>query len=578
MDLNIDLQWTTTLIQELFALGVSYFCLSPGSRSTPLALSLHAHPRAKTFVHFDERAMAFHALGYAKASKQPVAIIVTSATATGNLLPAIMEAHESAIPLLILTADRPEELQECGANQTTNQISMFQNYVRWQCALPVPTPTHSLDYLKTTLAHAVAKATYPHPGPVHLNCPFREPFSLSYSIQPAVTVAKTQLIPVRLYLEESSLQHLSNALQHAKQGLILLGYEALHTHNDLSAVCMLAEQLGWPILCDVLSQARSHPLSIPHYDLAWEMIAAQGESSAFYPDCVLHFGGAFVSKHVLTFLKNAHPATYIHCLPYPKRQDPMHLITHRVSTTPHQLCSQLSSTLSTCIQNTYFLQWKNLSRSIQRSLHEIFSEPTELSEAQLSYLLASYDLSRYALFLPSSMPIRNCTQFFYPQTQAPHTIYGNRGLSGIDGNIATAVGIAEAIQSPMLTLLGDQAFLHDLTSLHQLKKLKHPMIILVINNDGGTIFSFLPIYTQKEICQQYFINPHGMTFACVAELFELPYHFCNCLEEVKLSLECALSSSQHHLIEVKTDLETNLKIHRMIKQRLLADAALTMLR
>lgn len=560
---NIE-EWTQTLIQELISHEIFYFCLSPGSRSTPLVLAISSHPQADAFVHFDERAMAFHALGYAKATKKPVVIVTTSGTACGNLLPAIMEAHESSIPLIVLTADRPYELQECGANQTTNQTDMFQNYVRWQQTLPPPDSIISKECLKTTIAHAIAKATRGQKGPVHLNCMFREPFfSLTQNpLEPFITKEpKTALITCKNSLNEDSLSLLASLINPSQKGLILLGYETFQD-EDLSIFYAVAEALQWPIISDVLSQAKNHPLILSYYDLLCKTLP---DSKDLHPDCILHFGGTFVSKHLFMFLKKSSPKTYIHISPYEKRQDPAHLITHRVPMAPLDFCKELLPWITPKTEFSYFDSWASLNTSTENTLVNFFEENIGFSEPHIFDAFANYDLSSHALFVASSMPIRDLMNFSHPK-YPPKCIYGNRGLSGIDGNIATAIGIAKATSTPMIAILGDQTFLHDFPSLAQLKYLKHPMIFLIINNDGGNIFSFLPVYEKKTTCEAYFINPHGLKFSHIAAMFNLSYFHYHALEPFKQDFEKILTSSHHHLIELQTHREENLKTHQMIKQ------------
>lgn len=573
----LDLMWTQALVHELVSQGVTYFCLSPGSRSTPLVLALSVHPHVEAFVHFDERAMAFHALGYAKAANKPAAIIVTSGTAAGNLLPAIMEAHESSIPLIILTADRPSELQECGANQTTYQVHMFQNYVRWQHSFPSPDPACSIEYVKTTVAHAVAQATLHHPGPVHLNCPFREPFALTTSSSVehlAVPTPKTHLLPFERMLGQDTLHLLSSLINTSPQGMIVLGYEGLDS-ADLPSFYALVDLLHWPIFCDPLSQGRSHDNTIARYDLLCSLLKSNKTSmDSLHPHCVLHFGGACVSQNLMNFLTSAPPKTYIHVSALEKRQDPMHLVTHRVFTSPKTLCSQLLATITPKSYGAYLQEWRHLDVRASTTVAAIFTGEHPLSEPELLDHLSRYDFSHYDVFVSSSMPIRNLLQFFHPKMPPKH-IYGNRGLSGIDGNIATTLGIAKASRSPIISILGDQTFLHDLTSLSQLKTLKTPALFLVINNGGGNIFSWLPIYTYQELCEAYFINPHDFHFEKIAAWFGLAYTRCFSLHDFAKSFTLAQNSSRHHLIEVTTERDTDLSMHHRIQQHLIEHAQYT---
>lgn len=555
--------WCSWMIQELIAHKACYFCIAPGSRSTPLVLAVSKHPQAQSFIHFDERALGFHALGFAKASGKPVVIIVTSGTAVGNLLPSIMEAHESCIPLIVLTADRPSELQECGANQTTTQEGIFEHFVRWQQTLPHPDSSFSKSYIQTTIAHAVFKATVDYKGPVHLNCQFREPFFTSSSA-PALESFLFQkpyvtLVPSKKVLDQDSSEELANLINSSNQGLILLGYEAFQRQDDLASFYRLAEKLNWPIIQDVLSGFGNHPLCINHSDFFITLF-----EDTLLPDCILHFGGPFVSKQLLTFLKKASPSNYLHIASNPKRQDPSHLVTHRLTLNPLNFCSQIEPYLDHRIQQC---ELENLDRKIEEDISSFFEQNHKLTEPHIFHLLKDFNLSCYSLFLANSMPIRDASNFLHSQ-HPPKMIYGNRGLSGIDGNIATAIGIAKATNNPTLAILGDQTFLHDLNSLAQTKSLEHPLIILVFNNHGGAIFTHLPIYEKKELCETYFIASHDFNFEAAAKLFNLHYRNYTSLETFKEDMPRILHSSKHHLIECTTSKEDNLQARQDLKEYL----------
>ncbi|MBM3192108.1 MAG: 2-succinyl-5-enolpyruvyl-6-hydroxy-3-cyclohexene-1-carboxylic-acid synthase [Chlamydiae bacterium] len=562
--------YASWMIQELVAHGVKYFCLAPGSRSTPLVLAVNEHPLAHTFVHFDERALAFHALGYSKVTREPSVIIVTSGTAVGNLLPAIMEAHASCIPLLILTADRPQELQECGANQATNQEGIFHNFVRWQLTMPHPEKNLPCAYLKTTLAHAVFKTKGPHPGPVHLNCQFREPLFLkppsypeNYNPQPPYT----SVIPTKQHLSEEDCQKIAYTLNKSSDGLILVGYEAFH-REPIAHFCEFADKLQWPIFQDILSGLEHHPLSVEAFDFILRFFEETPT-----PQCIVHFGGGFVSKHLLNFLKKIACPHYLHISPYPTRQDPSHLVSHRIHMQPLNFCEQLTPHLKKKTNKNTL--WQEISSSLQEEISSFLDTKKLFTEPHLFHLLSRCNLSHYALFLASSMPIRDASHFLH---RKPKHLYGNRGLSGIDGNIATAIGIASALAMPLLAILGDQTFLHDLTSLAQIKTLKHPLKILLFNNGGGAIFTHLPIYEKKEVCDQYFIASHSLQFEAIAKLFSLDYFRYTDLENLEKDLPSLLLSPQHSLIECLTSKEENLTTRETLHNHVMTYAKHILLR
>lgn len=561
-----ETNWTSTLVHELVCHGANYFCIAPGSRSTPLVLAIDSHPHTFRYVHFDERALAFHALGYAKASKKPAVIVVTSGTACGNLLPAIMEAHESCIPLIILTADRPLELQECGANQTTNQLDMFSNYVRWYHAFPTPDGSHGLSYVKSTIAYAISKATLSHPGPVHLNCPFREPFTiLQENPQYLSLTPKTTLIQSTHSLDTKVLDELGTLISSHSQGMFILGDSGLDIVDD-EIFSELARCLKWPIICDSLSYGRHHPQAIKHYDLMLK------HDHLPPPTCVIHLGRGFVSKGLSELLRSTIPSLYLHVFPHQKRVDPSHLVTHRLFLSTAMFCKQLLPYLTPASSSTYLHTWQALDQRIEHIIEHKIKESTSLTESWIFQELAKHPLSAYSMFVGNGLPIRSLMQYFHPK-HPPECIYGNRGLSGIDGNIAMSVGIATAIKKPFITIIGDQACLHDCSSLSLLRQLNTPFILIVINNHGGNIFSFLPVYQCKEICETYFINSHTLSFDHLAKWFNIPYHLCQSLQETRNSLQEALSFHQHCLIEIKTSREKELEWTNHLQELFLHDTA-----
>ncbi|MGE3535102.1 MAG: 2-succinyl-5-enolpyruvyl-6-hydroxy-3-cyclohexene-1-carboxylic-acid synthase, partial [Parachlamydiales bacterium] len=294
---SLNLTWSNLIIDQLLKQGVRYFCLGAGSRSTPLALAIADHPDTQHLVHFDERGVGFHALGFSKATGLPSVIVVTSGTAVANLFPAIMEASNERVPLILLTSDRPHELRDCGANQTCDQIKLFSDYVRWQVDLPCPTTEISERFVATTIAQAVFRSKQGHPGPVHLNCPFREPlFSLTPPPIPEVPPTyyeTTQTIP-----SISTLEQWAESFQDTPKGIIVVG--SLPARQKMDPIFQLASILKWPILPDILSQARSSGychVVIRHYD------ALLKADPSYKPDLVLHLGDRFVSKTLAQWLK-----------------------------------------------------------------------------------------------------------------------------------------------------------------------------------------------------------------------------------------------------------------------------------
>lgn len=528
------------LIDQLIKQGVQDFFLAPGSRSTPLVLAVANHFEAHCHIHFDERGLAFYALGFAKARKKPVALIVTSGTAVGNLLPAVMEARYDFVPLILLTADRPPELRDCGANQSCNQVHIFGSYVRWQVDLPCADELSFIKSLPTTIAQAVYYAQ----GPVHLNCMFREPLSSPHkSLEPLPSIQYTRacLIP-----NSSTIEQYASHLKDFLNGAII----ATAT-SPTAPVIALAEKLNWPIFPDILSPLRAlnHPLIISYFDLILKVQPCSFKA-------VIQIGERFVSKILLQTLEKSPPKFYLQVLEGPHRFDPAHIINHRIQSDLSSFCQMLCLKLDPSKTSSHLQLWQTRQLQTAKKLSDYFMKQTTLSEPAIAHLL---EPKNSALFLGNSMPIRdaNC---YLPVVSGP--VFANRGLSGIDGNIATACGIAIGIQRHTLALLGDLSFLHDLNSLALVAKSPYPCTLIVVNNQGGGIFSFLPLDQPKTIKETFFATAHEISFSSAAKLFSLPYYAPQDLSSLKKLLQ---KDPHSCVIELTTNREKNLLDHRQIE-------------
>ncbi|MBS0616510.1 MAG: 2-succinyl-5-enolpyruvyl-6-hydroxy-3-cyclohexene-1-carboxylic-acid synthase [Verrucomicrobia bacterium] len=537
------------IIDTLIEHGVRRFCLSPGSRSTPLAYAIAHDERAEVLVHFDERGMAFHAFGFAKGAKEPVALLVTSGSAVGNLMPAVMEASLEGLPLVVLTADRPPELRECGANQACDQVKIFGNYVRFSFDLPCPDSALPDGFVGSTVAYAVSQARRLK-GPVHLNCMFREPFFSSVSL---VTKTSTVYEESLTTLPHGAIEKWARILHQAENGVIIVGAHSSPRH--VRPILQLAEHLQWPVLPDVLSGVRSeqaHPAVIPYYDAVLK-IAPQLKA-----DVILHLGDRFVSKSLAEWTHKCEPSIYALVADHPWRYDPGHSLTHRLECDPVLFAEQILPHVGR--RPSWLETWKVYSDAIDNHLDTAIKPQTEPGAIRF---LHHHLPAHWALFLANSMPIRDCDQFFFPRFyRGP--IHGKRGLSGIDGNIATAIGIAEGSQRPTLAILGDLTALHDINSLSQLKKSRHPVIFLVINNGGGGIFHFLPVAEKKDFFEEYMAGAHGWTFEKAAEMFEVPYVKIEDFAQIGK----ALREEKSCILELRTDRAENLRVHRHIFEEL----------
>jgi 2-succinyl-5-enolpyruvyl-6-hydroxy-3-cyclohexene-1-carboxylate synthase len=542
------------IIKSLINQNAGPFFLAPGSRSTPLAVAIAKQKGVKCYIHFDERGLAFYALGFAKVAQQPAVIVVTSGTAVGNLLPAVMEAANAHIPLILLTADRPFELRDCGANQTTDQVKLFSNFVRWQTDLPASDPAIEEHTISQNLSHAIACSRWPSPGPVHINCSFRKPF-LPLSTHHGIELQ--QILPIALP-SNKEVESIAKIIQNKPRGLLIAGSGAFASSaTDLTT---LAKHLQWPILTDPLSQIRANS---PRHHLIPYFNHLLNDDLIPQCDAILHFGDRLVSETLQSWIQ-AHPPSFYGLInAHPSNHNPTHCLTHRIYANPTAFCQTLKQHLSVAKQTSWIQKWKENSKTIQIKMAKSFQSIKGISEPKLFHFLQHALPSNWALFVGNSMPIRDADSFFFPK-RPPAALMANRGVSGIDGNIATACGVAEALQTPLLAVLGDQTLLHDLNSLALITKEKTPKILIVCNNGGGGIFSFLPISKEKKLLEKYFSAAHPLSFESAAKMFSIPYLLCQSTQQLETTLRSVFKTPKHFLVEIQTNRDENVLQHKQL--------------
>lgn len=546
--------WSHTLIASLVKLGVIDFFIAPGSRSSLLAYAIADNPKAKSLVHFDERGLAFFALGHAKATKKPCAILVTSGSAVGNLLPAIMEADQSQIPLLILTADRPPEHIDIGANQTTNQVHIFSAFVREEYNLPTPSIEVPLSYLAKTLAHAVMVCSCLNPGPVHINCPFRRPLFDGSPFQEIIDTPVPYYASLSINEDTTLLESLgADLLKH--EGLIVLGEGAITSPEEAEAVEELAGSTYFPIYADVQSGFRSFgrkKSTIPyvnHFLKAKQLKA---------PTAILHIGGRLISREAMLWFASLDLKYYVQVSSSLKRIDPQFLVTHRLTL----------STLKFCRAMRPFLPQKPLEFSYVEAygiMQNLLEKETKLAEMVLVHTLSECLPSHSAVFFASSMPVRDGDHFFYPKNE-DILVFSARGVSGIDGNIATSCGLARSLQRPLVAVVGDLATLHDLNSFSLASKQELAILFLIINNQGGGLFSFLPHIKESPYFEEYIAKTHPFEFSSIATMFGLEYKVINEVEPLKDILSSFFQDKKSLFVEIKTEREENYRQHQEIEK------------
>jgi 2-succinyl-5-enolpyruvyl-6-hydroxy-3-cyclohexene-1-carboxylate synthase len=576
---NMNHLWASLLVEELVRGGVCGFCLSPGSRSTPLAVTVAQHPRAKHFVHFDERAMAFHALGMASATGRPAVLISTSGSAAANYWPGVVEASASRAPLIVLTADRPPELLDCGANQAIDQQDLYGRYARWSFSLPCPDASIAPSTVLTTIDQALYRALRAPAGPVHINCMFREPLAPDTQDAPGVQAALASLgawrdsdspftrwgAPVAR-LSEADQRTIINRISDVERGVLVVG--RLRNAAETEAARALARNLCWPVFADVASGLRLGPTeswSVPYHD---QLLLSERFRSQCAPEFVLHVGGAVTSKRLLEHLGALRPE-YMLVADHPLRQDPVHQITHRFEVDIAEFCTWLAPSVRDRGQRPWGQAFIAASNAAGACIDAWLAEQPALTEILAARAVSRLRPENTVLFLGNSMPVRDM-DMYGAADGCGGPVHANRGASGIDGNVATAAGHANALGRPVIAVLGDLTVLHDLNSLALLRNTTAPVILVVINNNGGGIFSFLPIARREDLFEPFFGTPHGLAFEHAAQLFGLDYAHPETPGAFLDTLRNAIAGTHAIVIEVASDRAANLQAHQALQQRIAA--------
>jgi 2-succinyl-5-enolpyruvyl-6-hydroxy-3-cyclohexene-1-carboxylate synthase len=565
--------WAYLITEELVRNGVDYFIISPGSRSTPLTATVAQHPQTKKILCLDERAAAFHAVGYARATGNPAVLICTSGSAAANYLPAVIEAAIDHIPLIILSADRPPELRQTGANQTIDQVNLYGSYPKWQFDLPCPTAEISPNVVLTTIDLAVSKSRQAPGGVVHLNCMFREPFgSTDTPVEIPAGLSRwqeNQSVYTR-YADKltistpDEIESVIKIIHSTVKGILVVGQ--LKSTIDIEAVAALAMRLNWAVFADIQSGLRlrqDFPNLIHHFDrLLLTDISLELEQI----DTIVQIGTRIVSSQWLKSIAKCLPQHYIVVVNDGERHDPNHLVSLRIESDIAYLCGQLAEQLPQRPGSTWVAKLRSASDRISITAAK-FLKTTKLTEPLVARTISELIPNQHGLWVANSMPIRDLDMYaiHYPPSTIHHSPIGaNRGTSGIEGTIASATGFAVGLENPVTAIVGDLSSLHDLNSFALLQRNVWPVIIVIINNDGGGIFSFLPIAKSTEIFDTYFGTPHGLNFANAAAMFGLDYYHPQTSDQLIRDYIQALANTQSAIIEVTTDRSENLQLHQAL--------------
>lgn len=539
--------WAALMLEELYRLGVRDVVVAPGSRSSPLTMAANKHFRLCCHCHFDERGLGFMALGIARGSHRPVVVITTSGTAVANLYPAVVEANLLGVPLIVLSADRPIELLDNGSNQAIDQRDIFSRHTIVHHDLPPPDAEIKAAFLLSTIDQAVDQQRRT-PGPIHINCRYREPL---YPGECLVD-ASDYLAPLGRWLTDSSpwsdwscsdgqtsaaIPALKSAWEAfaGHRGVVVAG--SIDDPQQAQQVVALAKQLGWPLLADVQSQLRFDPHNLIHFDLA--LHDGRFVDDLAKAEVLLQFGGRLISKRLTQFIAQQPWQDVWLVDPLPQRLDPDYCVKRRLISSPVNFIAALPK----MPEKT---PWHQLD-SLQRRTSQLVAERcTVFSELGVCHQLAQLAIGQ--LFIGNSLPAR-LMNMLGTYRQAPLQVLANRGASGIDGLIATAYGLSCTCSNPTTIVLGDTSALHDLNSLALLKQATQPLVVVILNNDGGSIFHMLPVPKEGELLERYYRQPHGLNFEYAAKMFGLGYSAPESLETFAAAYSQALEAGVT-LIEV----------------------------
>lgn len=589
-------------VDELVRCGLREACTSPGSRCTPLVLSLARAPRLRCHSHIDERCAGFFALGLAKASGRPVAVTCTSGTAAAELYPAAVEAHEAGVPLLILTADRPPELRENGAGQTIDQLKLYGDAAKWFFEVGAPDAGEGgLRWMRTLACRAYWRSLEGRPGVVHLNFPLREPLvigedlPLPHDATGRPGEAPYVRRPTARLCAPNAMAELSMLLASCRRGVVVAGR---HEHiagtgeddpEDAEggdgargaggprslgrSAAELCAAVRWPLLADPLSGARRGAGAVAHYDA---LLRDPAFAATMRPDVVIRVGALPTSKPLRQWLAGLREVPQVTLDPEGDWQDPEVLLSHSLALEPVRALEDLAAELSggsgrestlTPADPDWLEGWRSADERASEALLGVLGA-AGLCEPAVAAELGVLLPAQATLFVASSMPVREI-ESFWPVRADPPRVLCNRGANGIDGTVSSAFGAAAEGSGPVVLLIGDVALAHDIGGLIAARRLELDLTIVLIDNGGGGIFDFLPVAGAPmaqagDLYTQHIATPTGLDFSLAARLYGLEHEVVADVVSFRAALERALTPRPggSRIIEVRTDRVRNVTLHR----------------
>jgi 2-succinyl-5-enolpyruvyl-6-hydroxy-3-cyclohexene-1-carboxylate synthase len=578
---NINTLWVAIATETLSRLGLQYAIVCPGSRSTPLTLALANHPAIDTIPILDERSAAFFALGLAKRTHLPVALVCTSGTAGANFYPAIIEAKESRVPLIVFTADRPAELRDCASGQTIDQQKLFGSFPNYYGELVIPSASR-LAYIRQAMIHAWRYALEPTPGPVHLNCPFRDPLapivdssvqSLAESFDENIFFA--HLPPPVKPISGNPSGNISGNIsgdissnisgniplmgtfwelwRTSARGVIIAGIaQPANPQAYCQAVAQLSQVLGWPVLAEGLSPLRNYQALNPDLIFTYDSILRNPIwAERLKPEFVIQLGPLPTSKVLREWLTTLQPQRWV-VDPSGNNLDPLHGPTVHISCTAETLSSALAPLTGkkTSPKSDYWQDWLTLNQQLSQWLNKTLAELSTHFEGKIAWLLGQTLPPQTPILIANSMPIRDI-EYFWPPNNRQIQPFCNRGANGIDGTLSTAMGIAHQGRSTVL-LTGDLAFLHDTNGLLNAQHLQGHLTVILVNNNGGGIFEMLPIAQFDPPFEKFFATPQQVNMAVLCQAYGIEHCLIETWQQLT-SLLSPLPKTGIRVLEIRTN-------------------------
>lgn len=555
LKINRNIFWSNLFIDFLLINGVKSACISPGSRSTPLTFVTASNRFIKSFAIIDERSSAFFALGLSKSSKAPTLIITTSGTAVAELYPAIIEAYQSRTPLIVCTADRPAFLRNTGSNQTINQNNIFKNHIRFSADIPIMKINRTnIKKFLSLVAKGIKICLNENIGPIHFNFQFEKPFepdsytdtislsSVDYSIKALSEMNENN------YNNSSENISINSKISDKTISLITIGSGEFEK-SFIKLLNDFTKKFNVPIFADILSGLRNNSFRLDNLIYNYDTLLRSDEfSNLFKPKNILHFGRNITSTVLEDFLIKSNSKRII-----------VNEFGDRFDSTKKGkiIKSEPATFLKSIIENNF----NNNSEDILSNLLLLDSKIEEIktnvfsnkfSEVEVIEIITKFLAESSNVFIGNSLPIRDF-DFFISKTNKRFRIFSNRGASGIDGLISTAAGICLNTKNPTYLILGDLSFYYDMNALLSIKKFNIPLKIILINNNGGRIFEYLPINKYRNVFNEFFLTPTNLDFKKVADTFSIDYLLSDTIDELKRNLELINKHKSSVILEVKVN-------------------------